>query len=93
MPTEITLDGSAQINLQSFLGRAAAVPENTHVQSNLQQALDLGDKRAHVCPLCSTVLPDWPLDSGPYDHCDPRPPRRGIWGADAAEELGTETYG
>lgn len=29
-----------------------------------------------VCPHCGMPLPDYPLNSYHWEHCDPRPPRR-----------------
>ena len=38
--------------------------------------------RCFVCRFCGAQLPDYPLDSAPYSHCDPRPPHLGAFFAD-----------
>lgn len=35
-----------------------------------------------VCPHCNTALPDYAPDSFHWEHCDPRPPKRGASLAD-----------
>lgn len=38
--------------------------------------------RCFVCRFCGAQLPDYPLESSPYSHCDPRPPHLGAFFAD-----------
>ena len=54
------------------------------VQATSSQAefSEFQNARCFVCRFCGAQLPDYPLDSAPYSHCDPRPPHLGAFFAD-----------
>ena len=45
-----------------------------------------------VCPLCGMALPGWPLNSGRFEHCDPRPTSYPLCLRMQLTELGDNCY-
>lgn len=54
-----------------------------HMQASSQTEFpSLAGTHCFVCQFCGAVLPEYPLDSHRFSHCDPRPPQMGAFFTD-----------